>query len=92
MEELWFRGVFLRSYERLIGRKGAIFVTALAFGASHISATYTFPGGGFVFGLVVFSLGAVGAFAMMKHDSIIGPVLFHAGYDLMVIGSVLATL
>lgn len=90
MEELWFRGIFLRPYENLIGRKGAILVTALIFGASHISATYTFPGGGFVFGAVVFGLGAVGAYAMMKDDSLIGPVLFHAGYDLLIMASVLA--
>ena len=91
MEELWFLGIFLRPFEELIGRKGAILVTALIFGASHISATYAFPGGGLVFGLVVFGLGAVGAYAMMKEDSLIGPVLFHAGYDLMIIASVLNT-
>ena len=92
MEELWFRGIFLRSYEGLIGRRWAILVTALVFGGSHISAAYAFPGGGVVFGLVVFGLGAVGAHAMMKDDSVIGPVIFHAGYDLMVIASVLNTL
>lgn len=91
MEELWFRGIFLREYEGLVGRKTAIFLTALVFGASHINATYAFPGGGLVFGLVVFVLGWVGAYAMLKDDSFIGPVLFHAGYDLVVIVSVLNT-
>ena len=85
MEELWFRGIFLKNYEAIIGRKAAINVTALVFGASHINATYAFPGGGVVFGLVVFGLGLVGAHAMLKDDSLIGPVLFHAGYDLLVI-------
>ena len=46
MEELWFRGIFLRRYESVVGRTAAIVVTALVFGASHISATYDFPGGG----------------------------------------------
>jgi membrane protease YdiL (CAAX protease family) len=91
MEELWFRGIFLREYEGLVGRKTAILLTALVFGASHINATYAFPGGGLVFGLVVFGLGWVGAHAMLKDDSFIGPVLFHAGYDLIVIVSVLNT-
>ncbi len=85
MEELWFRGIFLRKFEALIGGAGAVVVTAVTFGASHINATYDFPGGGIVFGLVVFGLGLVGAYAMLKDDSLIGPVLFHAGYDLMII-------
>jgi membrane protease YdiL (CAAX protease family) len=91
MEELWFRGIFLRPYENIIGQNAAIVVTALIFGISHINATYEFPGGGFVFGLVVFILGLAGAYMMFKSDSLIGPVLFHAGYDLLVIVPVLNT-
>jgi membrane protease YdiL (CAAX protease family) len=85
MEELWFRGIFLNKFVPLVGRTGAIILTALLFGLSHINASYDFPGGGGVFGMVVFSLGAVGAHAMLKDDSLIGPVLFHAGYDLVII-------
>jgi membrane protease YdiL (CAAX protease family) len=91
MEELWFRGIFLNKYVPLIGRIGAILVTSLVFGASHIKATYEFPGGGFVFGAVVFALGYAGADSMLKTDSLIGPVLFHAGYDLMIIISIINT-
>jgi len=91
MEELWFRAIFLKKYETLIGRNAAIIVTALIFGASHVNATYEFPGGGLVFGLVVFGLGLVGAHSMFKEDGLIGPVLFHAGYDLLIISSVLAS-
>jgi membrane protease YdiL (CAAX protease family) len=91
MEELWFRGIFLKNYESIMGRTAAITVTAIVFGASHVNATYEFPGGGFVFGLVVFVLGLIGAHAMSKYDSLIGPVLFHAGYDLLVIIPVLNT-
>jgi len=89
MEEIWFRGIFLKSYETIFGRKAAIIVTVLIFGTSHINATYDFPGGGVVFGLVVFGLGLVGAYAILKGDSLIGPVLFHAGYDLLIIVPVL---
>ncbi|MCA9935656.1 MAG: CPBP family intramembrane metalloprotease [Ardenticatenaceae bacterium] len=92
MEELWFRGIFLRSFEALIGRWGAVVVTAVLFGASHINATYDFPGGSIIFGVVVFILGAVGAHAMLKDDSVIGPILFHAGYDLMIIVPVINSL
>ena len=89
MEELWFRGIFLRKFESLIGRNAAIIVTAALFGASHISATYDFAGGGLVFGLIVFAMGLIGAHSMLKHDGLIGPVLFHAAYDLLVIVPVL---
>ena len=92
MEELWFRAIFLKKYETLIGRNGAIVVTALVFGASHVNATYDFPGGGIVFGLVVFGLGLAGAYSMFKEDGLIGPVLFHAGYDLVVISSILRSM
>jgi len=92
MEELWFRAIFLKRYELLIGRLAAILVTALVFGASHINATYQFPGGGLVFGSVVFGLGVAGAWSMFKTDSLIGAVLFHAGYDLVIIGSIVNTL
>ena len=85
MEELWFRAIFLLKYEALVGKSAAIIVTAAVFGASHVNATYDFPGGGVVLGLVVFGLGLIGAHAMLKDDGLIGPVLFHAGYDLLVI-------
>ena len=42
MEELWFRGIFLRKYEALIGRKATIIVTAVVFGAPHVFATMIF--------------------------------------------------
>jgi len=89
MEELWFRGIFLKKYNDLIGKNAAILVTSIIFGASHINAAYEFPGGGIVFGIVVFSLGLVGSHAMIKDDGLIGPVLFHAGYDLMIMVSIL---
>ena len=92
MEEFWFRAIFLNPFNSLVGRTGAILITALIFGLSHINATYEFPGGGFVFGVVVFILGAVGAHAMLKDQSLIGPVLFHAGYDLLIILPVLNSL
>jgi membrane protease YdiL (CAAX protease family) len=89
MEELWFRAVFLKRYQPLIGRWAAILVTSAVFGTSHVNATYEFPGGGIVFGVVVFVLGVVGAYSIYKTDSLIGAVLFHAGYDLTIIVPVL---
>lgn len=85
MEELWFRGIFLNVFDPLVGKWGAILATSLVFGLSHINATYDFPGGGIVFGVVVFLLGVAGAYTMYQYDSAIGPILFHAGYDLLII-------
>ena len=89
MEELWFRAIFLGPYEKLVGRFAAILVTSIIFGASHVNATYEFPGGDIVFGVVVFVLGLAGAYSIYKTDSLIGAVLFHAGYDLTIIVPVL---
>lgn len=46
----------------------------------------------FVSGLVVFGLGLVGAYAMFKDDGLIGPVLFHASYDLLIIVPIINSL
>jgi len=92
MEELWFRGIFLKRLEPFIGVNLSVIVTSIAFGASHVSATYAFPGGGIVFGAVVFALGVIGAYSMYKTDSVIGAVLFHAGYDLLVLIPILESL
>ena len=92
MEELWFRAIFLKNYEPVIGKTAAILVTSIVFGLSHINATYEFPGGGLIFGIIVFVLGVIGADAMFREDGLIGPVRFHAGNDLLVIIQVLASL
>lgn len=85
MEELWFRGVFLRSYEAGIGWAGTLAVTALAFGVSHMNATYFESAVGLLFGAGVIGLGLVMAWAMRWADSLWGAVLFHMGMDLLII-------
>lgn len=85
MEELWFRGVFLRSYETAIGWPGTVAVTALAFGVSHINVTYFDSATGIMFGLGVIFLGVVMVWAMRWADSLWGSVLFHMGMDLLII-------
>lgn len=92
MEELWFRGVFLRSYEAAIGWAGTMAVTALAYGVSHMNATYFESAIGIVFGLGVIGLGLVMAWAMRWADSLWGSVLFHMGMDMLIILPVVASL
>lgn len=92
MEELWFRGVFLRSYEASIGWTGAMVVTALAYGTSHMNATYFESVVGLLFGLGVIGLGLVMAWAMRWANSLWGSVLFHMGMDMLIILPVVQSL
>ena len=92
MEELWFRGLALRKLTPLLGNTITIILTALVFGISHLGATYVSPLQTYLFPVIVFSLGIVNAYMMLKTDSIWGSVLFHAGYDLFVILPILTAM
>jgi uncharacterized protein len=92
MEELWFRGVFLNRLSPLLGVTATVVVTALVFGVSHLGATYVSPMESVVFPVIVFVLGLVNGFAMLKTDSIWGSMLFHAGYDLLIVIPVLTSM
>ena len=92
MEELWFRGIFLGKLSPLLGSTASVFVTALVFAIPHMGATYIAPIEMFIFPIIVFALGLVNGFVMLKTDSIWGSVLFHAGYDLIVIIPILVSL
>jgi uncharacterized protein len=91
MEELWFRGLFLKKLSPFLGATAAVLVTALVFGMTHAGATYITPAERIIFPTIVFVLGLVNGFVMLKTDSIWGSVLFHAGYDLLVIIPVLVS-
>jgi membrane protease YdiL (CAAX protease family) len=58
-------------------------LTARWISITHVPATYIGDSMAFIFGGIVFILGVVGAYAMVRLDSVWGPVLFHAGYDLL---------
>lgn len=90
MEELWFRGIFLGKLKPVLGATAAVVVTALVFALPHAGAAYIAPFERVVFPAVVFVLGLVNGFVMLKTDSIWGSMLFHAGYDLLVIIPLLA--
>ncbi len=85
MEELWFRGIFLKHFQPFIGMFLSILVTSLVFGAAHLGATYVSGAEVISFSILVFFLGLVGAYVIYRTDSIWGAVLLHAGYDLVVI-------
>lgn len=91
MEELWFRGVFLKKLRPVLGAAAAILVTALIFAAPHFGGAYITSGQRLLFAGIVFALGLVNGWVMLKTDSIWGSVFFHAGYDLLVIIPVLVS-
>jgi hypothetical protein len=91
MEELWFRGIFLGKLTPLLGMAASILATALVFGLTHLAGTYILPGQAIIFAAIVVTLGMVNGWVMLKTDSLWGSVLFHAGYDLLVIIPVLAS-
>jgi len=83
MEELWFRGLFLKKFEPFLGNHLSIFLTSLIFSIPHIFARYL--SGiemSLIFFLTVFSLGMASGYIIYKTKSIWGAVIFHMGYDL----------
>lgn len=92
MEELWFRGISLNKLKPHLGIPASIILTALVFASAHIGATYINAAEMILFPVIVFVLGLVNGYVMLKTDSLWGSVLFHAGYDLIVIIPVLASM
>ncbi len=83
MEELLFRGLFLRRLARVIGESRANLVTAAVFALAHLQVEFTpnLP----VFLVIVFGLGVLWGWIMQRTGSIIAPALFHAGADMLII-------
>ena len=92
MEELWFRGIFLNKLKPFLGATTSVIVTSLVFAIPHMGVTYITRGEMLIFPIVVFVLGMVNGYIVLKTDNIWGSVLFHAGYDLLVIIPVLVSL
>ena len=81
MEELWFRGLFLRKFVPLIGVSGSILITSITFTLTHAGAVYLDPEQIPFFLATLFPLALLWAYLMHKTDSIWGSMLFHAGAD-----------
>jgi membrane protease YdiL (CAAX protease family) len=91
MEELWFRGISLGKLTPFLSGVLSVILTALVFGATHLGATYVTTAQMILFSLVTFLLGLVNGYVMLKTGSIWGSMLFHAGYDLLVVIPILVT-
>jgi len=79
-EELWFRGLFLKKYERSLGPLSSNLLAATVFTSFHVQVQYAlhllpFLGYTAILGL---SMG----YLMQRSGSILASVLFHAGSDI----------
>ena len=83
MEELLFRGIFIKQLNNFIKPVWTIILTSIVFAAAHLQVTYT-PDVLFFAGIVLL-LGLTWGFLMHYTKSIIASILFHAGADLMII-------
>jgi membrane protease YdiL (CAAX protease family) len=81
MEELVFRGLFLRRFTSLIGVGGAIVVTSVTFTVMHSFATYMNPIEAILFQVIIFPMALLLGYLMYKTDSVWGSMLYHAGSD-----------
>ncbi len=88
MEELWFRALFLKKLEPLVGARTTLIITSIVFAIVHISSTYVIDILAFMAALL--ALGFLWGWLMQKSNSIWGPVLIHAGGDVLVIVGFLA--
>ena len=88
LEELWFRALFLKKLEPLVGAWTTLIITALVFAGTHISSTYVLDI--LLFMVALMALALIFGWLMRKTNSILGPVLIHAGADILVILGFLA--
>lgn len=80
LEELLFRGLFLRKLEPFFGKFFSNFLIALVFTVLHKGSTYT--SSEYIFLAILTPIALVWGWVMQKTDSIWGSILFHAGMDI----------
>jgi membrane protease YdiL (CAAX protease family) len=83
LEELMFRGLFLRKLEPFFGKFFSVFLVALVFTVLHRGAYYTSDQ--YIFLAAVFPLALAWGYIMQKTDSVWGSILFHAGMDIPIV-------
>jgi len=90
MEELWFRGLFLRPLVSMLTPVAAMLLTAAVFAMAHIGATYLSKRERLRFVAILFPLGAMWALCLHLTGSLIASTLMHAGADLIIVNGLLA--
>jgi membrane protease YdiL (CAAX protease family) len=91
LEELWFRGLFLKKLVPLIGVTGTVLLTSTVFASLHFLAVAYLPAIVVpIFVVNTFTLGLACSILMLKTDSLWGAFLIHAAADLFMFIAILA--
>jgi membrane protease YdiL (CAAX protease family) len=90
MEEVLFRGLFLRKLEPLYGKFFSNFMIALVFTGLHLFASYTTDQ--YMFIAVLFPLALLWGYIMQKTDAVWASILFHAGMDIHILLGIFSNL
>lgn len=88
MEELLFRGLFLRKFEPFLGATASNLLTAIVFTLAHMQVGYVAATDIIKFLAIVFPLALAFGYVMQKTDSLWGSALFHAGSDLLIFSGI----
>ncbi|BAI62275.1 hypothetical protein MCP_2203 [Methanocella paludicola SANAE] len=94
-EELLYRGLFLKKYGSVFGPNVSNILQALIFSLSHTVAgrgAIAYTSFTIAFVVITFLLGLGLGYLMRRTDSLLGPVLFHAGTDIPIFLGILSNL
>jgi membrane protease YdiL (CAAX protease family) len=94
-EELLYRGLFLKKYESVFGFDVSNILQALIFSLSHTVAgrgAIAYTSFTIAFVVITFLLGLGLGYVMRRTDSLLGPVLFHAGTDIPIFMGILSNI
>jgi membrane protease YdiL (CAAX protease family) len=90
MEELLYRGIFLKRYEPFLGESLSNILTAIVFAIMHTQVTYAAQMIQFL--VIVLVLSLIWGVLIQKTDSLWGAVLFHAAGDCLIVFSAFASM
>lgn len=90
MEELLYRGLFLKWYEPFLGKGMSNLLTAIVFTLLHVPVTYVPDVVQFL--SILFPLALIWGYLMQKTDSLWGSALFHAGADCVIVFGIYASM
>jgi membrane protease YdiL (CAAX protease family) len=90
LEELMFRGLFLKKLRPFFGAFGANLLIAVVFTLLHKGAFYTSDE--YLFLAITFPLALVWGYLMQKTDAAWASILFHAGFDIPIMLGIFANL
>jgi len=90
MEELLFRGLFMRKLEPFFGKILSNLVIAFVFTALHGAVNYTADQ--YLFLAILFPLALAWGYIMQKTDSVWGSILFHSGMDIPIMLGIFSNL